>query len=198
MRVSRFGFLLLGDYSGAPILILSLLLYLCRHQWPAFGGGWPGRCDRDGADLYWTEECRSQTGSVCQRQHQVGTHIPALITSHHLYRPFSCASFCLKPLQQIYLHEMSLLRAATAGYCVDDVIIIESNLNLGHQKEGSTDISPAQGFFLSKGEFFFLHLKGFLYVKSREWLVHWDNIEYNSHCSMQYTQCAFCLVPDFK
>lgn len=48
---------------------------------------------------------------------------------------------------------MSLLWAVTAGYCVADVIIIESNLNLGHQKEGSTDISPAQGFFLSKGSF---------------------------------------------
>lgn len=69
---------------------LSLSLYLCRHQWPAFGGGWPGRCDRNGTDLYWTEECRSQTGSVCQRQHQVGTHIPALITAPSLSSIFLC------------------------------------------------------------------------------------------------------------
>lgn len=74
----------------AKCLILPLFLYLCRHQWPAFGGGWPGRCNRDGTDLYWTEECRSQTGSVCQRQHQVGTHIPALITSPSLSSIFLC------------------------------------------------------------------------------------------------------------
>lgn len=58
---------------------LFVFLSLSRHQWPAFGGGWPGRCNRDGTDLYWTEECRPQTGSVCQRQHQVRNHISTCV-----------------------------------------------------------------------------------------------------------------------
>lgn len=80
------------DYS----LSLSLFFSLSRHQWPAFGGGWPGGSNRDGTDLYWTEECRPQTGSVCQRQHQVRHHLPTCVIFSSL-----AFLFCIFLLDQL-------------------------------------------------------------------------------------------------